>query len=212
MDVSFISSHSYGNKTSASHSLFDFSFCSYYMWRSFTQLTRPKGKWYWTSAAWWQTFCGRQTAASAGCWNWCGRCCLAWHSLQSECSSHTDPTTFLKTRHQCLIHCTEYTPIRPRPIHIKHNGPQLGLRPRPRPAASIFVFWAFTRSRLLSSIMGAPVTICVAALMMRHHGDDDYMTSRPISRLSVVQWPWSPRAVYTGWGLRKRRSAKPCRP
>jgi len=32
---------------------------------------------------------------------------------------------------------------------------------------------------LLSSVIAAPV--CVAALMMRHHSDDNYMTSQPIA-------------------------------
>jgi len=58
-------------------------------------------------------------------------------------------------------------------FHFRPFGPQLGLRPQ------FLVLRASTRSRLLSSIMDAPV--CVAALMMRHHNDDVYMTPQPIA-------------------------------
>jgi len=83
-------------------------------------------------------------------------------------------------------------------LYFRLFWPQLGLRPRSRPAASFLscgpsfrpfgpqlglqpqflVLRASAWSGLLSSVMDAPV--CIAALMMRHHSDDVYMTSQPI--------------------------------
>jgi len=56
------------------------------------------------------------------------------------------------------------------PLDLCHS---IGLRPQ------FSVLQASTRSRFLSSIIGAPA--CAAALMMHHHSDDVYMPSQPIT-------------------------------
>jgi len=50
-------------------------------------------------------------------------------------------------------------------LHFRLFGPQLDLRPQ-------FSVLASTRFKFLSSIIGAIVHVCAAALMMSHHGDD----------------------------------------
>jgi len=63
-------------------------------------------------------------------------------------------------------------------LNFRPFGPQLGLRPQ------LLVFRASARSRFLSGIMGTPV--CAAALMMRHHINDVYVTSQPIAAHSAA--------------------------
>jgi len=58
-------------------------------------------------------------------------------------------------------------------LNFRSFGPQFGMRPQ------FSALRASTRSRLLSSIVGAPVY--AATLMTRHHGDDVYMMSQPIA-------------------------------
>jgi len=70
-------------------------------------------------------------------------------------------------------------------------GLDFGLRPQ------FSTLGALTRSIFLSSIMGAPV--CVAALVIRHHGDDVYMTSQPIAAHSSA-------AAYEVWLQNFRKS------